>query len=188
MASKILRPLHMVCVNHVDTPNYSLIQIRRNNATAYNGSVMVKINLKEASGFSEDEIDILNGKFVHMEVWREMIDCEEFEILENQIIVHTDGIKKTLYYNDPVGDFFDMDDLLVDIKHAGEEKKRIMTYNTKHIALVQKVMGHDQLHFSFTKGGKGTIVFPHEDCGMFAVLAPIPNLEDAPINRYLFID
>lgn len=189
MANKTLRPLHSICVNNIETPNQSLIHVRRNNATAYNGTVLVKIDLLKASSLTPEEIDILNGKFLHMEVWREMAECDELELFETKIIVHTDGIKKILEYSRPVGEFFDADEIVQDIKMAGEDKKRVMTYNIKNISLISKVFGHDSLHFSFSKGGLGTIVFPMQvDSGMFAVLAPVPNLEDGPVARQLFVD
>lgn len=164
----------------------ALIEIKNNIATATNGSILVKLDLMKTlhSELSTTQVDLLNGKYIHMEVWKEFHKCDGVDFTDMEIICHKNGIKKIFEYSEPQGQFFDTNQVVIDIKEAGEEAKRLVSFDPKLIAKLAKIFGGDVMHFSFSPGNKGAVVFPEEYEGVTAILMP-KHTELAP-NRYLF--
>jgi len=185
---QLLKPLHLVCVMDEMRTNFALIEIRNGIAQATNGHILVRIDLRNAeteTKLSLSDIETLNGKYIHMNVWKEIYKCDLLELDNYGIYCHKDGIKKTFEYSQPQGTFFDIGTIVTEVIEGGEEDKRIMTYSPKLISIIDKVFQSPQLHFSFSKGHNGTLVYPSYGGGMFAVLMPL--MSDG-VNRYYFAE
>ena len=178
-----LAPIHLACLDDDNRPNFKLIEIKNNIATSTNGHIIVKVDLSMNGGLTPDMLQILNGKYIHMEVWKEIQKCDSLQLDDDQIICNKKGINKIFEYSNPNGEFFKMENIIQDLKEKGEEPKRLMAYNPKFIDTIASIFKHEQLCFSFSKGNAGTFVFPFSGSGMFAVLMPIECAE----NRYFFI-
>lgn len=181
---QILNPLHLACANDDLRPNMSLIEIKSGIATATNGHLLVRIDLRQIDALTPEQIEVLNGKYLHKEVWKEIHKCDKVEFDDAGIYCFKNSIKKTFEYSNPNGEFFDIDSIVTGIKTAGEESKLQVLFNPVYIQIIQKIFQHSQLTFSFSKGGSGVLVYPFYDCGMFAVLMPLALNEDQP--RYFF--
>lgn len=179
-----LKPLHLACSDDELRPNMQLIKIKNNIACATNGYLLVKIDLSVASVFDVEVLKTLEGKYIHKEVWKELHKCESVQFFDDQIDCWNNGIKKTFYYSDHNGEFWDENTIIQSIKESGEEPQRLVTYNPKLITILHKIFNEDKLSFSFSPNNKGTVVFPYNDCGMFAILMPI---ESNGVNRYFFM-
>lgn len=183
MEQKLL-PIHIACSDDENRPNLSLVKIKNGVACATDGTILVKIDLLKTSEkhITPDDIKILNGKCIHKEVWKEIHKCETLQFDDDGIYCFKNGIKKTFEYNLPDGSIWQDDEIVEDVIQAGEDSKRIMCYNPKLIDKINKIFQHSELCFSFTKGNKGTLVYPYHGCGMFAILMPMESAE----NRYYF--
>jgi len=177
-----LKPIHLACGDDEMRPNMLLVKIDDNVAMATNGHMLVKINLLENSQLSPEDLQILNGKCIHKEIWKEIHKCDVLEIQEQQIDCFKNGVKKTFYYSEPNGEFFNINSIVDEVRKAGEEKKRLMSYNACFIQILHKIFQTETLNFSFSQGERGTVVFPSET-GMFAILMPVYT---EGINRYIF--
>ena len=93
-----LKPIHLICTEDEMRPNMALIQIKNNVAYATNGHVLVKIDLQATSNLQKETLDIINGKYIHKEVWKEIWKCDVLEFEEDKIVCHKDGIKKIFEY------------------------------------------------------------------------------------------
>lgn len=180
-----LKPIHLICTEDEMRPNMALIQIKNNVAYATNGHVLVKIDLQATSNLQKETLDIINGKYIHKEVWKEIWKCDVLEFEEDKIVCHKDGIKKIFEYATSHGTFFEMDNIVLDVKANGKEAKESIIYSHNLITLLGKVFQEPSLHFSFSKAQQGTVVFPYDDCGMFAILMPAMNPSDTN-DRYIF--
>lgn len=178
-----LPPLHLACLDDEMRPNFRLIEIKNGIATATNGTIIVKIDLSLNGNLTPDQVNVLNGKYIHMEVWKEIQKCDVLEVDDEHIIANKNGINKIFEYSNPNGAFFKIENVILDVKEAGEEPKRIMAYNPKFIGIVEKIFKHEQMCFSFSKGDMGTFVFPYSGSGMFALIMPMECTE----NRYFFV-
>ena len=177
-------PLHLACGDDELRPNLHLIKIASNIATATNGNIMVKIDLSMCTQLDEETLKTLHGKNIHKETWKEIHKADMVQFFEDQIDVHNKGIKKTFYYQAADGVLWDDGSIIIPIKEAGEEAKRIVMYNPKYIGIIAKIFQEEQMIFSFSANNKGTIVFPSSESGMFAVLMPMESSHE--LNRYLF--
>lgn len=185
MAEQFLKPLHLACSKDETRTNAQLIHIKNNIATASDGHLLVKIDLTKTSSLDPEKLKFLENKHIHMEVWKEIHKCEFLEFDDDHIYCHNNGIKKTFEYSEANGSFFNSEQVIIDIKEAGEEPKRMMRYSPALINTLSKIFQDPHLTFSFSKDNKGTIVYPAPESGMFAVLMPVEILEVH--NRYLFI-
>ena len=177
------KPLHLACESDEAAPNMALISIIKGIATATNGKLLVKINLAETSALSPEELDTLDGKFIHMEVWKEIHKCDSVEFDDDQIICHKNDIKKIFEYADPDGEFFP-NTIVEDVKKAGEGGRRILSLDPDQVTIAGKIFGGNQIYFSSTKGISQVLLFPGPDSGMFAVLQ---IGEGDGVNRYMFL-
>lgn len=182
---QILNPLHLACRADDFSPNQRLIEIKNGIATATNGHIIARIDLRENGQLAPEQIELLNGKFIDMEVWKECHKCEQVEITDENIICYKNGIKKTFDFSSSQGQFFNTDSIIIGISKAGEEEKRIMKFSAKYIGIFEKIFGSSEITFSFSKGEQGTLVFPNDHGGMFGVLMPVRT--DGTENRYYFL-
>ena len=180
-----LPPLHLACGNDELRPNICLIEIKGTIATATDGHMIVKIDLSQNGNLTPDQIKVLDGRFIHSEVWKELHKCDLIELDETGMWCNKNGIRKGFEYSEVQGTFFKIDTIIEAAKIDGEESKRLVSYNPAFITVLAKIFQSSTMHFSFTKGkNKGTIIFPSEHCGMFALLMPV---DSDGVNRYLFL-
>ena len=182
---KQLKPMHLVCIEDEMRPNMALIQIKNGVAYATNANILVKIDLALTSTLSEQDLEILNGKYIHKEVWKEIWKCDILELEKDRIICHKDNIKKIFEYHTSQGEFFNLDSIVMDVSKNGVEAKQSIVYSHHLVTLIGKVFEEPNLHFSFSKHQQGTVVFPYDGSGMFAILMPVMNPTDTN-PRYMF--
>lgn len=194
---KYVKPLHTVCLRDEDRPNFSLIQVKDNIARATNGSVIVCMNLLQCSKLDPSQVEMLHGKYIHMDVWAKMAKCDEIEIDDETICIIIKGVKHRFEYNEPEDHqddgkpewetrkkrWFDLDSIILNIKRNGEDNKRLVGIDSDNIKIVAKAFDLYHLYFSFSPRDLGMVVFPGEDMGMFAIIMP---LDSGGVNRYMF--
>ena len=181
---QILNPLHLACIDDEFRPNARLIEVKNGIATATNSHIVARIDLRENGQLTPEQIELLNGKFIDMEVWKECHKCDSLEVTETNIICFKNGIKKTFDFSISQGMFFNIDSIIIDISKSGAGEKEQVKYNGKFIAIFNKIFGTNEITFSFSKGNLGTLVYPNDYSGMFGVLMPIVTTVE---NRYFFL-
>ena len=182
MSQQILKPLHLACGSGEEDPNNKLIGIKNNIATAYNGTLMVKLNLLLTSKLHPEDVEKLNGKLIHAKTWKEIHKCDELTIAATSIGCEVDGIKKTYYFENSSEELFDHDGMET-VRKKGEEKQRIVCYDPSQIEIISKIFQQDALNFSFSAKKGATVIFPASESGMMAILQPLEQVE---LNRYIF--
>ncbi len=179
-----LKPLHLACSNNAENPSTALIGIRKNTATASNGQLLVKLDLSLTSKLNDIERKTLDGKYIHMDTWKEIFKCDDLEIEKEAIHCYVGNIKKTFYYETPNKQLWD-NDTVHEIKDMGQDRKGIVCHSASQMEIIHKIFQEDHLNMSFSKKNRGTVIFPASESGMFAIL----KLEDqVEPNRYLFLD
>ena len=183
---QLLKPLHLACKHDDEHPNFSLIAIRKNTATASNGNLLVKLDLTKTSSLSAEDLETLEGKFIHMNTWKEIFKADELEFEPKAIHCHKNGIKKTFYYDTvAVQKEFFQDDIVQEVMDLGQERKGVICHSAAQIENVHHIFQEDNLNMSFSAKNRGTVIWADGDKGMFAILKPEEQVE---LNRYLFKD
>jgi hypothetical protein len=181
---QFLPPIHLACYEDEMRRNLALVEVRNSVACASNGIILVKIDLIETAPLlSEQDRENMEGKYIHMKAWAEIHKADTLLFHDTHIEFSGNGIKKTYYYENPQGQFFNTDTIVEDIREAGVEAKEMLCFNTKQIAILSKIFKHEVIHFSPSPGFKGVIAFPFESSGMFAVIMPIST---EGVSRYYF--
>lgn len=181
---QLFKPLHLACGNNEENPSTMLIGIKKNIATASNGNLLVKLDLTKTTAVSADDLQILNGKYIHKDTWKEIHKCDELEFEEKAIHCYKNGVKRTFYYEKANMELWD-NDSVVTVKEEGEEKKRVICHSASQLEIVHHVFQEDSLNMSFSPKRHGTVIWPTTDSGMFAILKPEEQME---LNRYIFLD
>ncbi len=182
---QFLKPLHLACGNDDANPSTMLIGVKGNHATAANGVLMVKLDLTKTSSLRQEDIEMLDGKYIHKETWKSIHKCDELTIEKNAIHCHANGAKKTFYFEKANTELWD-NDVVVTVKEEGQEAKRTICHSAAQMDIISKVFQEDRLNQSFSPKRVGTVVYPDApESGMFAILKPEEQLE---LNRYLFTD
>lgn len=181
---QIFKPLHLACGNNEEDPSTMLIGIKSNNATASNGKLMVKLDLTKTSSLTQEDIELLNGKYIHKETWKSIHKCDDLEITDKAIHCHANGVKKTFYYEKPNAELWE-NDTVITVKEEGDANKRVICHSAAQIDIITKIFQDDCLNMSFSPKRHGTVIWTTKDSGMFAILKPEEQLE---LNRYLFMD
>ncbi len=180
----IVKPLHLACGNDEENPSTMLIGIKKTTATASNGNLMVKLDLSLTSSLSKEDLDILDGKYIHKQAWKEFHKADEVEFEKTMIHCHKDGVKKTFYYSKPNLELWINDTAQV-TKEAGDANHRIICLSSSQIDIIRNIFQEDALNFSFSPKRGGTVIWPTVDSGMYAILKPEEQME---MNRYIFLD
>jgi hypothetical protein len=169
----LLHPIHLICIEDESRPNMALISIKNGIVSATNGSVLVKLDYNQLNNIQPEQLEILNGKFIHHEAWKEIHKADIIDFFEDSIDCQANGIKKTFYYTDAVGEFFDLNLVVANTAIAGADKKEFVMYNCKFIDILSKIFDAKELIFSFSGGANGSFVYPQPQSGMFALLMPL---------------
>lgn len=181
----LLNPIHLACRVDEFAPNKRLIEIRRGIATASNGIIVARIDLRaEFSGVDPEQLDLLDGKYIDMEVWKDIHDADKVTFTEDGIHCDKNGIGKSFDYSTPQGEFFNIDSIIITIRDAGESPKAYTRFNLKQLDLFRRIFDANEITFAHSHGNVGTLVFPDRYSGMFGVIMPI--LSDEKQTRYFF--
>ena len=177
-----MKPLHYACLSDDKRPNMRLIEIKKGIATAFNGGVIVRIDLKKTSSLTQDQIDKLDGKYISMYVWSEIYNAANIDIKDDYISITKFGVRTMFDYAEPQGELFKLDDYIEKVKKDGGETKEILGYNPDFISIIKRVFESKKLIFSPSKGKNATVVFAEDQEGMDALLLPL--ITDG-IKRYM---
>jgi hypothetical protein len=181
---QFLKPLHLACLADDTRPNMKLIQIKDGVATTTNGHILVRIDLRQLECLPEEDLEILNGKYIHLEVWKEIHKCDELTFDDVYIYCKKTGITKIFEYSEPQGEFFSIDSIIEDVKTAPLKQVNALAFNPKFYTTIAKIFETERLDIIITENNMLN-VHPSYDSGMFALLAPF-DTRDTPPLKYVF--
>lgn len=164
------KPLHLACGDESAVPNQQLVAIDKGVATASNGSIIVRMNLYQHSELTEESVEILDGKYIHREVWKEIHKCDTLLIEEFQIRCFKKGIERIFMYSFPDGTFWDPLEIINQVKPVNNVKVQYM--NSQHIELIRKALDCDLLYFAFSGQLGHVTVFPDYHSKCFGIFLP----------------
>jgi hypothetical protein len=184
----ILPPLHLASLLDEFRYNMALISIENGVATTTNGHMVVKIELAKTTQLSEEQIKILDGKFIHMTAWKEIHNTEIVDFTDSEIVCKNKGIEKIYSYANPQGEFFSIKSLISEAVVSGSEAKSFISFNHKYLSIIGKIFkactGSDNLVFNFNAGSKGAFITAYYESGVFAYLMPV-FLENGQDSKYI---
>ena len=153
--------LHAACRLHEAHPDQAYISFRDGFAYASNGSLTVKARLEYIADFNPQELAILEGKSIHMDNFKRLLNYRVANVTERGFEVNDQGKRVLIYFNDQmeisftteVNDFLErilLTDNIVSVHRVG--------IRASQIRIAQAVIGSDNLKADFYDGGDGRLV------------------------------
>ena len=143
---KLVKPIHLACSDDEMRPLLACVNIKNGYAIATNGHMIVKQLLKSTSLLNDDQIKKLEGKFIHRNVWAELVDCYEL-LVENDTIVCRNEAGKVIFEFAQHAMLFPDVETVLD-KYSVNPTNQI-GLNPKYIGTLSKIFDSTQLKFQF---------------------------------------
>lgn len=159
------------------------VQVNNNFATATDGHILVRIDLKLHSDFTEDDLSLLNGKLIHKDIWASITKSHLVLVEEDGIIYHKKGIKFKAFYNLDAADmkYPDYSSVINPYKTLNKAGIKQVGISAKKMQLAQKALGEDSLFASLYEKDKAIIIHTNED-GKMCLFMPLTT-EDSAFDK-----
>lgn len=148
-------PIHLACSNDLLRPALQLVNFEDGYIWATSGHVLARQSLSTFHGFDETEISLLNGKRIHKDVFKLIL---QYDIIK----IEFDGIRVFLGDSDMFISYSKSSDKSPDYKQAIRssvetiEPVDAIGINAKFIDIANKILQpfNNQLELNFTKHNK----------------------------------
>ena len=153
--------LHAACRLHEAHPEQAYISFRDGFAYASNGSLTVKARLEYIADFNPQELAILEGKSIHMDNFKRLLNYRVANVTDRGFMVNDQGKRVLIYFNDQMEiNFMEevngfLDSILTADRIVSAHRVGI---RASQIRIAQAVTGTDNLVADFYDGGDGRLV------------------------------
>lgn len=170
MTEKLVKPIHLACGDDETRPILCCVYIKDGHAVATNGHLLVKQKLSATTLINTDQIKLLEGRFIHKAVWKEVFDmAKELRVENDAIVCQTDAGKVIYEFANHAMLFPDVETILDNCKKSPTQQ---IGLNPKFITIIGKIFDSTKLKFEFNQA-KGTMVYPLESTDELAYLMAI---------------
>ena len=137
--------LHQACANDGFRPAMEHIQFKNGYAYASDGHIAVKANLTAISALSPEDIEKLNGHYIHSSQWPLLLKYSNIEIGEGVInLIGENGVKTVITLRDEVNGitkFPDIEKLFAPEKIDKEASLHAVGFSFKLLNKLRAAMG-----------------------------------------------
>lgn len=172
MAKKTLPNIHLASALDELRPALMHIQILDGIATAINGMVIARMNLKEYSTLPDETIRQLSEKLIHRDVWESIRDADLIEVKGDIIHYEKDGIKAD-FNIETTYQFPDYGSILDAVANSNFDKKSFISFNPEHIAIARKLFPAENLIMRFYEDHEMMVIFPSGEAKGFVGVMPL---------------
>lgn len=151
--------LHMACVVKESRPDLAYISFRKSFAIASNGSLAVKARLTHISNFNNEELALLEGKSIHMDNFRRLLNYRVANVTERGFEVNDQGKRVLIYFNDQTSLSFteEVEDIIVRCISNNLISAYRIGISASQMRIASQVMGQDTMKAEYYDGGTGKI-------------------------------
>lgn len=172
MSKKALPNIHLACAEDELRPALMHIEILDGIATATNGNIIARMNLKEYSTLPDETVLALSGKLVHRDVWEVIRDADLIEVHDDSIHYEKDGIKADFNIETSYK-FPDYSGILDAVANSEFDKKSFVSFNPEYIAICKKLFPAENLIMRFYKNHEMMLIFPSGEAKGFIGVMPL---------------
>lgn len=176
MAKKIIPPIHLACSVDDNRISQQYIKIEKGIAYATEGHIMVLVNLKHHSDLAEEVINALDGKYVHMDTWKKIMDAELITLEDNEI-VYLYGLTKAKFEIAEDINFPNVKDVLNPILNSDNKSTDRIAFRPKFTDVFNKIFNSGELHFIFKEHSNAILVYPCVGAYQYGLIMPIAENE-----------
>lgn len=150
--------MHLACSNDKFRPERNCVYFSNGFAYATDGYILARNRISEISGLDEEEIEALNGKFLHAGFYKDMLKYDNIRIADDGIECSR-GNDKAFFYFSTFGEYPDAEKALQRALSAQTTPLPQVGFDMKLMQLLNKALyKSDQCTATF-KGVGHPIVF-----------------------------
>lgn len=176
MSKKALPNIHLASADDELRPALMHIEVLDGIATATNGHIIARMNLKEYSTLPDETVRKLSGKMIHRDVWEAIRDADLIEVDEDTIHYEKDGIKAD-YDISSTHRFPDYHAILEAVANSKFDKKSFVSFNPEHIVIAKKLFPAENLILRFYDNHEMMVIFPSGAAKGFIGIMPLKITE-----------
>ena len=144
--------LHAACAMSEVQPELAYITFRKGYAYASDGHMAARAKVETiATGFHPDELQRLEGKTIHMDNFRRLLNYAVANVTEQGFEVNDQGRRLLIYFADQQTIMFDRE--MTDIFDTGQMVNSMHVYkigfSSRQLSKAAKVLGTDKMRTSF---------------------------------------
>lgn len=151
--------LHAACALREMRTELAYICFRNDVAYCNNGHMAVRAKLKKISNFHPEEYKKLNGKCIHMDNFRRLLNYQVANITENGFEVNDNGRRLLIYFGElEIIDLNgDMDNIFERCKADNLVGVHTTGIRESWLRIAAAAMGSDVLKMEYYDGGNGRL-------------------------------
>lgn len=176
MAKKALPNIHLACADDELRPALMHIEVLDGIATATNGQLIARMNLKEYSTLPDETVKALSGKLVHRNVWETIRDADLIEVKGDVIHYEKDGVKAD-YDISTTYTFPDYTGIIQAVANSRFDKKSFVSFNPEYIGIAKKLFPAENLIMRFYQDHEMMVIFPSGEAKGFIGIMPLKITE-----------
>lgn len=174
MTKKIIPPVHLACSDDDLRIAMQYVMIKDNVAYATNANIAVAVNLVHHSELSDDVIKELNGKYVHKDTWKRVMDAE-FIFIEGDEILYSKGMTKARFEISTDINFPDVVSVLKEAIAKNEVQMCKVSFNPLLVDTIRKVFAYTEMNFILK--GSHILCYPCIGSYQYGLIMPIIHSE-----------
>ena len=161
--------LHEICAINELRESMEYVYFDGGNAVCSEGHIMAIFKISEISTIGEEQIELLEGKFIHRTAFKEMLKYDEILIESEFIIAKGKGFDVRLPLKSDIK-YPDYKNVIAYVSGSKGSKERIHI-NSKLLDTLQSCVGGDGSIINMSIGAEGMIVnYPEMDS--YALIMP----------------
>lgn len=176
MAKKALPNIHLACADDELRPALMHIEVLDGIATATNGAIIARMNLKEYSTLPDETVKAMSGKLIHRDVWEAVRDADLIEVKGDTIHYEKDGIKADFNIATTYT-FPDYSPIIAAVANSKFDKKSFISFNPDYIAIAKKLFPAENLIMRFYENHEMVVIFPSGEAKGFVGVMPLKITE-----------
>lgn len=180
MSRKALPPLHLACSDEEQTRAISHVEIVDGIATATNGHILARLNLREYSTLPEVAIKALSGQLIHRDIWESIMDADLIEVNGDSLHYEKGGIKAD-YDISTDFTFPNYGPIVAAVANSKFDKKSFVSFAPKFIQIAAKLFPSENLICRFYESADMMILFPSGEAKGFLGVMPIKIKDDEAV-------
>ena len=166
--------LHAACALQEMRPELAYITFRKGYAYASDGHMAARAKLSDITSFHPDELKRLEGKTIHMDNFRRLLNYAVANVTEQGFEVNDQGRRLLIYFAEQQTIMFDRE--MTDIFDTCTMTNSMHVYkigiSANQLRKAAMVLGDDTLRLDFYDNGHGS---------MYTHIVALPNAADAHI-------
>ena len=155
--------INQATVKEETRPYLDLISFRNGYVYATDTHIIVKAKIKDISNFTDDELELLEGKSISSSSFRKLLDFDEVAITPTGFIANGgNGNKTNFLFNDQQIVDIKFDDVFVGLTDHYAEEKYLFGLNASLLKKASQILGvKGTMKFEIFKGEKFVVTDPN---------------------------